>query len=108
MHLYIVITLTTQYINNNTSWRTIPLTPVLNAEDHLVAILNLGIELAREEYIHLQLARVGMHEDSRTAHLRHAYILTLATLQHLGDSTLGVITLTIWLTLKHHLDPVTI
>ena len=80
--------------------------PIRDTEDHLVAVLHLRVILTREEYVHRQLSRIGAHKDCCAADLCHTYILFIATLQHLCDSSLGVIARTQSLTLQDNLHAV--
>ena len=108
VHLGIVITDLTQHIYNFASWRFISLQPIGYTEYHFVTIRDIGILLTWKEYVHRQLARIGVNKDSRATYLSHTNILLTATLQYCNDSTFGMVPLAMCLTLQNNLYTVTI
>lgn len=107
MHLGVVVALAAQTLDQHAARAVVALAPLRYAEHHLVAVVDTRAVLAREVYVHGQLARVGMHEHRLTAHLGNTHIPLAAALQHCRDDTLGMPALA-GLTLQRHLDTVAV
>ena len=90
MHLRVVVTLAAQTLDQHTARTVVLVAPLRYAEYHLVAVVDARAVLAREVYVHRQLARVGVYEYGLTAHLRNAHITLSTALDNLRNSTLGM------------------
>jgi len=107
MHLRVVVTLAAQTLDQHTARTVVLVAPLRYAEYHLVAVVDARAVLAREVYVHRQLARVGVYEYGLTAHLRNTHITLSAALDNLRNSTLGMAPVAA-LTLQRHLHAVTV